>query len=230
MFRLNCSPKTKLYLLSLLTVVSAIFPAILHGQSEQSQNIIFDDKMLLDGYSSKFEQESQETLLEMIKDDTLTSYKSAAAIRVFKNRFSQELFGKEKSTAEKILLRRLAHTDSSLVEIEVMHALCLIDRYKYFSTMVPDLIQKLDHYNPAVNEIAYNGLKYLIDTGNNRPREARIVFNTLRKMLFLTRKRLKNVTEPAVNLKQKLDLLRWSIKVLGTQELKNLPSEVLNLL
>ncbi len=62
------------------------------------------------------------------------------------------------------------------------------------------------------------------------PREARIVFDTLRKILFLSRKRLGNITVPNKRLKQKLELLRWSIRILGTQELKRLPSEVINLL
>jgi hypothetical protein len=61
-------------------------------------------------------------------------------------------------------------------------------------------------------------------------REARIVFETLRKTLFLSRNRLQDITTPNEALQNKLDLLRWSIKILGTQELKRLPQEVINLL
>ena len=96
--------------------------------------------------------------------------------------------------------------------------------------MVPPLIYKLDHYNKAVNEIAYNSLQDIIKTPTNKPREARIIFSTLRKILFLSRRRLTNVTEPDERLKQKLSLLRWSIKILGSQELRRLPKEVINLL
>jgi len=111
-----------------------------------------------------------------------------------------------------------------------MRTLCQMDRYHYFKSMVPALIQKLDHYNAAVNEIAFNNLNQIIETGSNRQREARIVFATLRKILFLSRKRLETVKKPDPKLAKKLKLLRWSIKVLGNQELKRLPKEVINLL
>jgi hypothetical protein len=96
--------------------------------------------------------------------------------------------------------------------------------------MVPALIQKLDHYNSTVNEIAFESLNQIIKAGSNRNREARIVFNTLRKILFLSRRRLAAMTEPEPKLVKKLKLLRWAIKVLGNQELKKLPKEVINLL
>ena len=191
---------------------------------------IFDDKMLLDGYAQRFNNLSKDILIEMLKDDTLSAYKMAAAVRSFKERFSTELFSREKVLIEKILLRRLNRDDSPFVQVEIMDTLCRMDRYRYFATMVPVLIQKLDHYNLTVNEIAFNGLNYLVVKSNNRPREARLIFEILRKTLFLTRKRLENITQPGPKLKQKLILLRWSIKVLGTQELKRLPKEVLNLL
>ena len=105
-----------------------------------------------------------------------------------------------------------------------------MDRYRYFKHMAPALTQKLNHYNVAVNENAFNSLNQIIESGSNRSREARIIFNTLRKMLFLTRKRLATVKEPDPQLTKKLKLLRWSIKVLGNQELKKLPKEVINLL
>ena len=199
------------------------------GQSP-SVHTIFDDQMLLKGYTEKYSDLSKEILLEMIKDETLTPYRSAAAIRVFKEKFSGELVSREKKITEKVLLRRLHRTDSPFVEVEVMHTLCRMDRYHYFKLTVPVLIQKLDHYNTAVNEIAFESLNQIIEAGSNRNQEARIVFNTLRKILFLSRKRLATITQPDARLAKKLKLLRWSIKVLGNQELKKLPKEVINLL
>ncbi len=193
-------------------------------------NTIFDDQMLLKGYTEKYNDFTKEILLAMIKDDTLTPYRSAAAVRVFKEKFSSEVVSREKKSIEKTLLRRLHRTDSPFVQVEIMHALCQMDRYRYFKSMVPALIQKLNHYNIAVNEIAFDNLNLIIESGNNRNREARIVFNTLRKILFLLRKRLATVEEPDSKLTRKLKLLRWSIKVLGNQELKKLPKEVINLL
>ena len=128
-----------------------------------------------------------------------------------------------------MLIRRLNRTDSAFVQVEIMHTLCLMDRYKYFKSMVPALIQKLDHYNSVVNELAYYGLNN-ITSGHDRPREARIVFNALRDILFLSRKRLGNIKDPDERLTQKLKLLRWSIKILGNEELRKLPKEVINLL
>jgi len=200
------------------------------GHQTQPANTIFDDRMLLNGYTKKYSDLSKETLLAMIKDDTLTPYRSAAAVRVFKEKFSGEVVSREKKSVEKTLLRRLHRTNSPFVQVEIMHTLCQMDRYRYFKPMVPALIQKLDHYNAAVSEIAFDSLNQVIETGSNRPREARIVFNTLRKILFLSRKRLATIKEPAPKLTKKLKLLRWSIKVLGNQELKKLPKEVINLL
>ncbi len=197
---------------------------------EPAQYTIFDDNMLLDGYTKKYADEPKDILIEMIKDDTLTSYKSAAAVRVFREVFSSEVFSPEKEVIEKYLIHRLNRTDSTFVQVEVIHTLCLMDRYKYFPSLVPILIQKLDHYSTTVNEMAYAALLQVIDLGHNRSREARIVFNTLRKVLFLSRKRLSATQNLSPKLKQKLELLRWSIKVLGSQELKKLPREVINLL
>ncbi|OGX26063.1 MAG: hypothetical protein A2787_00335 [Omnitrophica WOR_2 bacterium RIFCSPHIGHO2_01_FULL_48_9] len=190
---------------------------------------IFDDQSLLDGYSKSYAAESQETILAMIQDDTLDDYKIAAAVRVFKENFSEQLVLAERRYAEKVLIHRLNRTDSPFVEVEVMHALCKIDRYKYFGSMVPVLLQKLDHYNRTVNELANESITDIIK-GPHRPREARIVFNTLRKTLFLIRRRLYNIKEPDTRLKQKLVLLRWAIKILGNEELKRLPKEVIPLL
>ncbi|HBG60837.1 MAG: hypothetical protein A2Y03_07480 [Omnitrophica WOR_2 bacterium GWF2_38_59] len=191
---------------------------------------VFDDRMLLDSYSQKYAELPQEILIEMIKDDNLSSYKTAAAVRVFNNNFATEVVSREKKIIEKFLLRRLNRTDSPFVQVEIMFALCRMDRYRYYNSMIPSLIQKLNHYNSIVNELAASSLDTLIKEGSNRPREARVVFNTLRNILFLSRKRLEKVTEPDPKLSRKLKLLRWSIKVLGTQELKRLPKEVVNLL
>ena len=190
----------------------------------------FDDRLLLERYSQKYTNIPKEILLEMIKDDTLNSYKIAAAVRTFNDKFIDEIVSKEKKRTEKILLRRLNKTNSPFVQVEIMYALCRMDRYRYFKSMIPPLIQKLNHYNSTVNELAYNSLDTIIKEGSNRSREARIIFNTLRKILFLSRKRLANVTNPEPKLSRKLKLLRWSIKILGTQELKRLPKEVVNIL
>ena len=193
-------------------------------------NSIFDDKQLLSGYAEKYTTEDKELLLAIIQDETVTPFKTAAAVRVFKEKYSQEIFTKEKRTAERILLRRLNRTDSPFVQVEIMHTLCLMDRYKYFDSMVPMLITKMDHYNDTVNEMAFDGINNIIDEGNNRPREARIVFNTLRRQFFLSRRRLANLAEPDPRLVQKFQILRWTLKVLGTQEIRRLPKEVINLL
>jgi len=197
---------------------------------ELPTNTIFDDHMLLEGYTKKYDEYSKETLLAMIKDDTLTPYRSTAAVRVFQRKYSEEVVSNEKKKIEKILLRRLHRTNSPFVQVEIMYTLCQMDRYRYFKSMAPALTQKLDHYNTTINENAFNSLNKLIESGSNRHQEARIVFNTLRKMLFLSRKRLAEVKEPSAQLAMKLKLLRWSIKVLGNQELKKLPKEVINLL
>ncbi len=198
-------------------------------EQRRSSSPIFNDQSLLDGYSQSYRNEPKETILAMIQDATLDDYKIAAAVRVFKENFSEQLVLSERRYAEKVLMHRLNRTNSPFVEVEIMHALCKIDRYKYFGSMVPILIQKLDHYNRTVNELANASINDIIK-GPHRPREARIVFNTLRKVLFLIRRRLYNVKEPDTRLKQKLILLRWSIKVLGNEELKRLPKEVIPLL
>ncbi|MBF0521729.1 MAG: hypothetical protein HQL24_01590 [Candidatus Omnitrophica bacterium] len=191
---------------------------------------IFDDKTLLEGYAQQYTNLSQDVLLAMIQDDTLSAYQIAAAVGVFKEKYSKEVVADEKEVTERILLRRLNLNTSPFVQVEIMHTLCKIDRYKYFKTMVPALIQKLNHYNKTVNAFAYDSINELIESGNNRPREARIIFNALRNIFFLSRKRLADVKDPDEPLKQKLNILRWSVKVLGIQELNKLPKEVLDLL
>ena len=128
-----------------------------------------------------------------------------------------------------MLLRRLNKSDSAFVQVEIMHTLLVLDRYQYFDSMVPALILKMDHYNRVVSALAFDNLQEILKH-SERNREARIVFNTLRKVFFLSRKRLDGVQKPDQKLQEKLEVLRWSVKVLGTQELKNLPQEVIGLL
>ena len=193
----------------------------------QEPEPIFDDKLLLNGYAEKYTDASKEVLMAMIEDDTLSPYKTAAAIRVFREKYSREVFKTDKRIALKTILRCLARSDSSFIQVEIMHTLCLMNRYKYFESMVPNLIQKLNHYNDTVSELSYAALDTIIKNGQNRPREARLIFNTLRKQMFATRKKLRGITEPSPELKRQLELLRWAIKILGNEELRRLPSEVI---
>ena len=200
-------------------------------EAADNSQILFDDTMLLDGYAKRFKGLPSEIILEMIKDESLNAYKVSAAVRVFREQYANAVVSREKNNIEKILLRCLNRTDSIFVQVEIFYTLTFLDRYKYFEWTVPLLIQKLEHYNSAVNDIAFEGLSQIINMENNkRAREARIVFNTLRKMLFLSRNRLAHVSVPDQKLTQKLQLLRWSIKVLGNQELKKLPKEIIPLL
>ncbi len=197
--------------------------------ADVASGAIFDDEALLEGYTEKYGAESKDIILAMIGDDALGSYKCAAAVRVFKEQYANEILAKEKPNVARILLRRLNRSDSPFVQVEIMHTLVVLDRYQYFEPMVPALIQKMTHYNKVVSQIAYDDLQDIVK-GSNRTREARIIFNTLRKILFLSRNHLADIQEPDDQLRQKLNLLRWSIKILGTQELKRLPSELIRLL
>lgn len=198
--------------------------------SVANEYTVFDDRMLLEGYAQKYDEETPEILLEMIKDDGLSSYKMAAALQVLRTNYGEDLVGRQRKIIIQHVWRRLHRSDSPFVQVEAMLVLLKIDRYRYFAPIIPLLIQKLDHYNRTVNWMAFEGLMGIAKEGTGRAREARIVFNVLRKMMFLSRNRLKSVAEPSEKLQHKLDLLRWSIKVLGTQELKRLPQEVLPLL
>ena len=207
-----------------------------HSASEESdpkaalEEAIFDDKILFQGYVEKYADKSRDVIVAMMNDSTIGTFKLAAAIRVFKDRFAEDSVTTDKNFSEKTLLRIMAHEDSPFVQVEVMSALVALDRYKYFKVMIPRLIEKLDHYNDAVVDITYDELTMLINKSTARTREARIIFNTLRKILFLSRKKLEYIQEPDEKLQKKLDLLFWSVKVLGTQELKQLPLEVIRLL
>lgn len=224
--------KNSFFFFVILTVLLTGTPSFVDSQEAVSNypETIFDDKLLLNGFAEKFSSESKDVIVAMIQDDGLNPYRMAAAVRVFKNKYIQEIVSREKRILEKILIRRMNRTDSPFVQVEVMETLCQMDRFKYFTTMVPGLILKLDHYNSTVNDLAYQSINQIIKSGNNRSREARIIFMTLRKILFLSRQRLAKITKPDERLQQKLDLVRWSIKVLGTEELKRLPKVVINLL
>ena len=191
---------------------------------------IFDDKMLIEGYAVKLANSPKDVLLAMINDDSLNVYKKAAAIRIFRIHFAPQIVQRERVIIERVMLRQLERASSVFVQVELMHVLVLLDRYRYFDAMVPMLLQKLDHYDAAVNEMAYEALNDIIDNGNARTREARIIFNTLRKTFFLTRKKLQDADPADPRIKNKLQILRWSVKVLGTDELKNLPKEVISLM
>lgn len=197
---------------------------------DKFESALFDDKALIEGYFKRYSDLTLDIILEMIKDETLSPYQMTAAIKVLNEKYTTDVVSRDKVNVEKILLRRLNRTDSAYVQVETLSALCNLDRYRYFEAMVPAIIQKLNHYNETVRELAFNNLNSIIQKGNNRPREARIVFNTLRKILFLERRRLATIKEPGPKLNQKLQLLRWSIKVLGSQELQKLPKEVISLL
>jgi hypothetical protein len=191
---------------------------------------IFNDKLLIEGYSGKLSSTSKDVILAMINDDTLVPYRKAAAVRVLRLRFAPQIVTRERSIVERVLLRQMEISTSVYVQVELMHCLVILDRYRYFEAMVPALIRKIDHYDNTASEMAYASIMDINALGNQRAREARIEFNTLRKIFFLMRKKLDAASPLDVRLKNKLNLLKWSIKVLGTEEIKNLPKEVINLM
>ncbi len=91
--------------------------------AELGSGAIFDDRALINGYTDKFAEENQDVLLAMIEDDSLGSYKCAAAIRVFKQKYGNEILSAEKSGIIKLLLRRMNRTDSPFVQVEIFHTL-----------------------------------------------------------------------------------------------------------
>lgn len=191
----------------------------------------FDDQLLIERFAEKIQQENLDNLLLMIDDKNLYHYKIAAAVRVFRHQYAKDIVQKDKAYIEKSLLRRLEVSKSKFLEIEIIHTLLLMDRYRFFSDMISLLVKSLDHYDLSVVGLSYRALNEVVILEKPaRVREARIVFNLLRKMFFLSRKKLAHLTETDLRLKHKLSLLRWAIKVLGTQELKNLPKEVISLM
>jgi len=209
-------------------------PSKIQEEAEFDPEIIdenyFDDQFLIQGFSDRYLEEDLDTLLAMIQDETIPDIKAAGAVRALREKYALNIFNRDKAAAERVLLKTYNRSDSAFLHVELMQTLVLMDRYKYYATFVPRLLLKLDHYNDAINLSAFNGMNNIIAHGNNRAREARIVFSTLRKMLFLKKRRLANITEPDERLKQKIEILKWSIKILGSQELDRLPKEVLNLL
>ena len=197
---------------------------------EPADPSLFDDRQQLNGFTEHYKKEPMGVLIAMIKDETLDPYRTAAAVRVFRQNYYDQVFLRDKVLLEKTLLRRLSRTKSPFLQVEIMHTLCSLNRYKYFNSMTPSLIQKLDHYNSSVNDLAFEALKDLTSLDHPKPREARLIFHSLRKSLFLSRRRLAGMTEPSPQLNHKLELLRWSIKILGTEELNRLPQEVIHLL
>jgi hypothetical protein len=191
---------------------------------------IFDDKTLIQGYADKLADSPKDLLLAMINDDNLYAYKKTAAVRVFRGKFALQMVSTSRSLVEKMLLRQLELSSSVHLKIEIMHTMVIMDRFRYFDAMVPLLVQKMDHYDSYVDQLAYAAIEDITTTATPRAREARIVFTTLRKMFFLERKKIMAENPLTQKLRNKLQLLRWSIKVLGTEELKSLPPEVINLM
>ncbi|HQL41292.1 MAG TPA: hypothetical protein PLO93_03250, partial [Candidatus Omnitrophota bacterium] len=62
--------------------------ALSYAQSD-NPSAMFDDKQLLEGYAAQYADEPKDVLLAMINDDTLSAFRSAAAVRVFNQKFSQ---------------------------------------------------------------------------------------------------------------------------------------------
>jgi len=132
--------KKKILIMFVFAAIACSAGDAVHAQTP-SNHTIFDDQMLLEGYTKKYSDFSKETLLAMIKDDTLTPYRSTAAVRVFQEKYSGEVVSNEKKRIEKILLRRLHRTDSPFVQVEIMHTLCQMDRYKYFKSMAAAVLR-----------------------------------------------------------------------------------------
>ncbi len=217
--------------LVLVLWLSGIFCLPVLAQAVPDDNYaIFNDKLLIEGYAAKLSSTSRDVILTMINDAVLASYRKAAAIRVFRTRFAAQTVTRERNIVEKLLLRQLEKSGSVYVQVELMHLLVLLDRYRYFDAMIPALIQKIDHYDATASEMAYESITDINESGTQRAREARIEFNTLRKVFFLMRKKLEGADSSQARLKMKLEILRWSIKVLGTDELKTLPKEVIGLM
>jgi len=221
--------RAQLILFLTLAVITPL-PAAMSQENPTPTNI-FDDKYLIDGYTQRYAKETFSVLLARLRDETLNPLKTTAAIQVITDKFSDHIFSRDKAITVKVLLRRLNRTDSAFVQVAALHALCRLNRYQYFNPMMPELILKIDHYDSAVSQMAANAVNDIIAHGNDKSWEARIVFSTLRKVFFMSRNKLPSEIErnsPA--LKEKLKILRWSIKILGTQELRALPKEVIPLL
>ena len=190
----------------------------------------FDDKALIQGYTTKLLPAPKDLLLAMINDEGLHAYRKAAAVKVFREKFAPAMVSRERVIIEKVLLQQLQRSLIVPLQIEILHTLVVMDRFRYYEPMVPIVVRKMDHYDAYVNELAYEALVNINTSEVTRPREARIVFNALRKIFFLSRKKLKTADTLDPKMHNKFELLRWAIKILGTEELKRLPLEVISLM
>lgn len=190
----------------------------------------FNDQLMINGYAQKYEDRPLSVIFAMLRDDTLSPIKTAAATLVLREVYSDQLFKEDKILAEKILWRRLNRTESSFVQVEAMHTLCRLNRYQYFKPLVPALILKMEHYDPTVKEMAARAILDIIDHGKDTAWEARIVFQTQRKVFFLNRNKLAEAARQDPIFKEKIKILKWTIKILGSEELKALPKELIPLL
>lgn len=214
----------------LLVLVLPFGQSVVFADSLQQETDVFDDKALIQGYVDKLAGSSKDLLLAMINDDDLAPHKKVAAVHVFRQDFALQMVSQEKLIIERVLLRQFQRSNSIYLQVEIVHTLLVMDRFRYFDSMMPLLVQKMDHYNTYANEMAYEAIEDINASGAQRAREARIIFNTLRKTFFLTRKKLEKADPFDPRLRNKLKLLRWTIKVLGTEELKSLPPEVISLM
>src|SRR5208283_4649289 len=103
----------------LLLLLTLFFPNPAWSQDKDDINptdiasgAIFDDKALLEGYAQKYADENKDILLAMIADDSLGAYKCTAAVRVFKEKYANEVLSNEKTNIIRILIRRLNRSDS----------------------------------------------------------------------------------------------------------------------
>src|SRR6204780_183423 len=88
------------------------------NEGDIASGAIFDDKALLEGYTNKYTDESKDILLAMIADDSLGAYKCTAAVRVFKEKFANDVLSHDKPTIIRTLIRRLNRTDSPFLQVE----------------------------------------------------------------------------------------------------------------
>jgi hypothetical protein len=191
---------------------------------------LFNDQLLINGYAQRYAEQPLSVILAMIRDDTLRPIQTAAASMVLRDSYSDQLFRRDKILAEKALWRRLNRTDSALVQVEAMHTLCRLDRYQYFKPLVPALILKMEHYDQTVKKMAATAILDIIEHGKDTAWEARVIFQTQRKVFFLNRKKLNEAAEQDPVFKEKIKILKWTIKVLGSEELRALPKELIPLL
>ena len=86
----------------------------------------------------------------MIQDATLDDYKIAAAVRVFKENFSEQLVLSERRYAEKVLMHRLNQIPH-LSRLKLCMRCAKLIVINIFWLHGPNFNPKLDHYNRTVN-------------------------------------------------------------------------------